>query len=425
MRVPKNIFVLGLDEMNRQVLEALPQASRYRFRQLLTIDELQHGDEIPFDDLLDKATRQLASLEEPVDAVVGYWDFPVSSMVPILCERFGLRSASLESVIKCEHKYWSRLEQQKVTDAHPRFALVDLDDEAPQPPDLRYPFWVKPVKSFSSDLAHRVEDEAAFDQAMTDIREGIGRVGEPFDYVLGQLELPPEIEEVGGQACLAEEAMDGAQATVEGYSMDGDVHVYGVVDSLTHSESTSFLRFQYPSRMPDAITDRMTEVSRRVISQVGLDAATFNVEFFWDREQDTISLLEVNPRHSQSHAKLFEHVDGLPNHTCMVELALGAHPDLPHRQGPYGVAAKWFLRRFEDGTVRRSPTPEEIADAERDLPGTTVDLVAHEGKRLSELHDQDSYSYKLANIYMGAADEGELVDKYERCVAALPFAFDE
>jgi hypothetical protein len=39
--------------------------------------------------------------------------------------------------------------------------------------------------------------------------------------------------------------------------------------------------------------------------------------------------------------------------------------------------------------------------------------------------DQDSYSYKLANLYIGAADEGELVAKYERSIAALPFTIDE
>ena len=421
----KNIFVLGLDELNLEVLEALPRAPRYRFHRLLTIEELQHGEEIRLDGLLDEATRQLEAFTGSVDAVVGYWDFPVSSMVPILCERFGLRAASLESVLKCEHKYWSRLEQQKVTDAHPRFALLDLGEEEPTAPDLQYPFWVKPVKSFSSELAHRVDDEDSLGAALTSIREGIGRVGKPFDAVLGKVDLPPEIEAAGGQACLAEEAISGVQVTVEGYSLDGDITIYGMVDSLSYPGTSSFLRFQYPSKLPESVTDRMVDVTRRVIAQVGLDATTFNVEFFWDREQDSIAVLEVNPRHSQSHAKLFEHVDGMPNHMCMVELALGMDPGLPHRRGTYGIAAKWFLRRFADGTVRRCPSAEEIEQVERQFPGTTVDLVAQQGDRLSELHDQDSYSYKLANIYMGAADEDELVEKYDACVAALPFAFDE
>jgi len=44
----------------------------------------------------------------------GYMDFPVSTMLPLICKEFGTRSPSLESLLKCEHKYWSRVEQKKV-----------------------------------------------------------------------------------------------------------------------------------------------------------------------------------------------------------------------------------------------------------------------------------------------------------------------
>jgi hypothetical protein len=46
------------------------------------------------------------------------------------------------------------------------------------------------------------------------------------------------------------------------------------------------------------------------------------------------------------------------------------------------------------------------------------------GDRLSELHRQDSYSYAIANIYVGADSEGELTQKYECAVAGLPFEFE-
>ena len=420
----RNIFVLGLDEVNLATLDDLPGADRYQFHQLLTVQEMQHGDDIPLQQLLDKAVRQLEDFDGQVDAIVGYWDFPVSSMVPILSQRLGLRSASLESVVKCEHKYWSRTEQQKVIDEHPRFTLVELEGE-PDLPDLPLPFWLKPVKSFSSALAFRVDDEKGFRRALDEIRAGIDRVGTPFDLVLDHLDLPPEIAEAGGRACMAEETIGGQQVTVEGYSLDGHVTVYGAIDSLCYPETTSFLRFQYPSRLPDTVLERMAEVSRKVVLQLGLDAATFNIEFFWDPDTDAISLLEVNPRHSQSHAHLFADVDGMANHKAMVELALGRDPQLAYREGPYNVAAKWFLRRFTDGLVTRSPTDEEVAAVETEIPGTTIDLAAREGDRLSEMWDQDSYSYKLANIYIGADDEDELVAKYERCVEALPFSFDD
>ena len=59
------------------------------------------------------------------------------------------------------------------------------------------------------------------------------------------------------------------------------------------------------------------------------------------------------------------------------------------------------------------------------MSGTTIELAAHAGDRLSELRRQDSYSYQLASVHIGAADEAELTAKFEQVVAALPFEIDE
>ncbi|MQA13530.1 MAG: hypothetical protein GEV09_04970 [Pseudonocardiaceae bacterium] len=59
------------------------------------------------------------------------------------------------------------------------------------------------------------------------------------------------------------------------------------------------------------------------------------------------------------------------------------------------------------------------------MPGTTIDLTVHAGDRLSDLREQDSYSYQLASAYIGAADEAELTAKFEQVVAALPFEIDD
>ena len=421
----ENVFVVGLDDHNAGILDRLPNAGSYRFHPLLSVDELLFRDTIPVQDLLAEAQRQLELFDGRVDAVIGFWDFPVSTMVPMLCQRLGLHWASLESVVKCEHKYWSRLEQRRVIDEYPRFGLVDLDDEPTLPNGLRYPVWLKPVKSASSALAYRVENLQQLRQAAAAIRDGIGRMGDPFEFVLAQLQLPPELSGIGGRACLAEEAATGAQVTVEGYSFHGEVRIYGIVDSITGPDSSSFLRYQYPSSLPPAVTQRMAGLSGQVIRQIGLDSTTFNIEYFWDPEQDMITLLEVNPRHSQSHAELFEQVDGIANHDHMLQLALGREPRPRHREGPYNMAAKWFVRRIADGVARRVPTAEEVEQVQRDIAGCTVDVSITAGDRLSELHDQDSYSYALATIYLGADDEDDLIRKYERALAGLPFEFEE
>jgi biotin carboxylase len=420
---PLNVAVLGLDEANRELLERVPGADRYAFHRLLTIEELQQGEDIPVADLLAEATARIEAFDGRIDAIVGFWDFPVSTMVPVLCERFGLRGASLESVLRCEHKYWSRLIQREVITEYPPFGLVDLDDPR-APADVGCPCWLKPVKSFSSKLAFEVTDDDEFYGAMEKLLDGIARVGEPFEYLLDKVDLPLEIAEAGGSAVLAERALSGNRAAVEGYVYNGHIVIHGVLDSLVYPGVSSFLRHQYPSQLPARMRDRLAGVSRRVIERTGLDDATFSVEFFCDPASGEINVLEVNPRHSQAHADLFEQVDGFPNHHYMLKVALGEDPG-PPGEGPYRISARWYLRRFADAVLVRGPSADEIAAVEREIGGVLVHRRAPDGVRLSELPGQDSYSFGLAEIVVGADDVARLEEKYERCVAALPFTFDE
>ncbi|WP_121750916.1 ATP-grasp domain-containing protein [Streptomyces sp. E2N166] len=421
----RNIFVVGLDEANLPTLQAVPGADTLRFHGLLTVEELQDG-EVSLPAVLEKAQKVLDSFDGSIDAIVGYWDFPVSTLVPILGERYGTRTTSLESVVKCEHKYWSRLEQQKVTDRHPRFGRVDLEADPPRPPDgVRFPMWLKPALSYSSELAFGVGDEEEFRAAVAEIREGISRIGRPFEHILEQVELPPEMDGVGGRVCLAEESLSGVQVAVEGYVHEGEVTVYGTLDSIDYPDTPCFLRHQYPSMLPPQVVARLHEVTERVMRRIGFDSATFSVEYFYDPGSQDISLLEINPRHSQSHAELFQYVDGVPNHHAMVALALGDDPRMPHRQGPYAMAAKWYHRWFTDGVVRRVPSPEDIARIESEIPGVRIEVMPEPGQRLSDLSQQDSYSYELAHIFTGGDDEQDLRRKYDQCVAALGLTFDE
>ena len=417
-----NVVVLGLDEDNLKLLKRVPDADRYEFHGLMSVWDMQVG-EIPIEDLIREAEQRIEAFDGKVHAIVGFFDFPVSTIVPLLCKRFGLPSASLEAVLRCEHKYWSRLVQCEVISEYPPFGVVDLD-EAKLPDGVGYPCWLKPVKSFSSKLAFEVTDDEEFDTAVAELRDGIGRIGEPFEYVLAQADLPPEIAEVGGQVALAERALSGARAAVEGYVHNGEVVVYGVLDSLIYPGVSSFLRHQYPSQLPESMCERLADVSRRLMAGIGYDNATFSIEFFCDPDTGEVYVLEINPRHSQAHAEMFEHVDGIPNHHYMLKVALGEDPGAKG-EGRFAISARWYLRRFSDGVLLRGPSDEDIAAVERDFDGVTVQRRARDGARLSELPTQDSYSYELAELVVGANSVAELEEKYERCVAALPFEFAE
>ncbi len=120
-----NIFVVGLDKFHLTQLKALRRAGNYRFHPLFHYEEIRGGERFPVREFLRDAEKQLMVFSDTVDAIVGYWDFPVSTLLPILRTRFGLLTPTLESVLKCEHKYWSRLEQVAVIqDNVPRFTQV-------------------------------------------------------------------------------------------------------------------------------------------------------------------------------------------------------------------------------------------------------------------------------------------------------------
>jgi hypothetical protein len=419
----KNVFVVGLNEANLNRLQTIRNAENLNFHQVLKPEDVLFREDYKVGDLVEKAKQQLASSEDEIDALIHYIDFPVSTMIPILAREFGLPSASLESTLKCEHKYWSRIEQAKAIPQNvPKFAQFDpFDDEALDKvkKTLDFPFWVKPVKSFSSYLGFRVGNHDDWEKAITEIRGGIGRFADSFDYFLDKVNLPAEVG--GGNMCLAEGIIGGRQCTVEGFAYRGNVYPYGLVDSVREHNGSSFSRYQYPSRLPQRIQNRMFKLSKKVISHLGYDNQPFNIEFFWDTHDDKVWLLEINTRISESHCNLFEFVDGASHQEVAVDLSLGARPRMPYRCGDHNVAAKFFLRTFEDGYVKRMPDRGEMSRLKEEIPSARVDLLPKVGSWLSELPDQDSYSYSLALVWIGASSQKSLLSKWEKAQRHLHF----
>lgn len=418
----RQVVVIGLDEFNRQKLASTTYADSCEFITLMEHDEVRGLDEFDFEGLLATCIERLDALPSSPDAICTFWDFPVAELAVLLAKRYGCPTVGLESITKAQHKYWSRLIQREaVPEAVPEFRAVNpFDPNAAGGVDLAYPYWLKPVRSFRSYLAFEIHNEAELTDALAQIRENIPRLAEPYDEILARMTLPDEVAGIDGSWCIAEAPIGGRQCTVEGFVYDGEVVVYGIIDSVRAKNRVSFRRYEYPSRVPDEVQARMIDFTKRTVSAIGYDGAPFNVEFFWDRSTDHIWLLEVNARQSQSHAHLFERVDGVSNHEVMVALALGKRPHMPTGQGERAVAAKWFLRAWNDGVVERVPTPDELAALHDQFPDMAIDVEVSEGDLLAELHDQGSYSYELGRVYAAAASHAQLLEDYRQMKDVLP-----
>lgn len=424
----RKVFVLGLEPFNLSLLEKLSDQEEIEFIEATSAAEsVEFGEPFTLAELVAKAEERMDRYG-PADAVLNYWDFPGSCLGPLLCERNGLPGPSLESVAKLEHKYWARREMETaIPEASTDYCAVDpfAEDPADQI-DLAYPYWIKPFVSHSSYLGFRIGGEEDLATAIEAIREGIGLFGKPFDEFLEKVEMPEEIAGIGGCHCIAEKSIAAdVQFTLEGYVFDGETVIYGAVDSVREGGvGSSFSRYEYPSKLPQEVLDRGEELTAKLMAQVGYDNAPFNIEFFWDAETDRLSLLEVNTRLSKSHAPLFQDVDGLSHFRVGLDLALGRRPQMPRREGRWPSAAKFMVRLFQDGEVKRIPSSTEIHHMQTRYPEAMVQVLVEEGERLSHLAFQDSYSFEIADIFIGGRSNDELIEKHADMMENLPFEVD-
>lgn len=420
----KNIFVIGLNDFNLGELKSIDEAEKYNFIRVFNKKELQVKYEKPdLEMFLDKAREEITGFGGDIDGIIGFFDFPVTLLAFVLANEFKTRAPSLESAFKCEHKYWSRVEQKKVISENiPKFSSINPFD----PPgfdsiELKKPFWIKPVKSYASQLGFKIENQDDFESCLEEIREDIHKFADPFNYLLSFIEMPEDLSDVDGNFCIAEELVEGHQCTLSGYVYHGEVRNYGIVDSINYEEAPSFFYYLFPSNLPESVQERMRAISEKVMKQIGFDNSPFNIEFFYDEESDQINLLEINPRMSQSHSDLYAKVKGSSNHEVLVKCVTDQDPEFKDKKGKYQCAAKFHYRIFdkEDGIVKRVPSDEDLKEIRKEFPETIMNVEINKGNKLSELPIQDSYSFRLASIYTGAENEKALIEKYNKIVDKL------
>ncbi len=420
----KNIYVLGLLDWQRKELETIRDAEMCRFHSLLSNEELM-DHEAGFDELLRRARRQLIEGDKP-DAIVCHWDFPSSCLAPILATEFGLPTPTLEAVLRCEHKYWARIEQKKAApECIPDFEAVDpFDPEAADKLTLDFPIWLKPIKGFSSQLGFKVDNREELEEALEKMRDGIGDLGRIFDECLDHAELPPEVQGIGGSHAIAEGIMSGDQFAHEGYVRNHKVTIHGLLDMMIGQDGKTVVGLRYPAELPDKLTERANDVGRRIMEQVGYNDGCFNVEFLYDEPDDKLWVIEANTRISQSHCELFRRVDGRSNHEIAVSAALGDEPTLPDHKGELETAAKFYITKQEDAEVTREPSESEVEELTDEF-GVLLEFEARKGDRLSDLPNQPVYCFNVGYAWLGADSPQGLRERYRDLVARLPMEFSD
>ncbi|MGH9345422.1 MAG: ATP-grasp domain-containing protein [Terriglobia bacterium] len=357
-------------------------------------------------------------VSEEVQAIVSTDDYPGATIAAIVAQRLNLPGVSPEANLLCQHKYLSRrIQRAAAPEAVPKFYLLDANPEAGLPPDLKFPVFVKPVKSFFSVGAGRVD---SLDQLRSIQNEWLNKASffQPFDAML---------RKYAGHAMrteflLAEEVLTGWQTTLDGYVYDGEVYPVGVVDSIMFPGTIAFQRFEYPSRLPDGVQNRMCGIAKKVMGEMNFGDGQFNMEFIYDAAADTVRIVEINPRMSSQFGDLYEKVDGRNSYSVMLDLAMGRRPS-PKGKGRHAMAASCVQRTFQNQKVVKLPSPRQVEKLLEQYPDMRIEILATEGLRLSQ-QMQDSCSYRYGLINIGGRDREEILDIFDHCSKELTFVFE-
>jgi hypothetical protein len=348
-----------------------------------------------------------------LDGVITTDDYPGSTLASVVAKRLGLRGPDPLADLTCQHKLLSRRAQRTAApEAVPWFASAG--EGAGNPDGIRFPAFVKPVKSFFSIGARRVDSEAELREAIAS-NPAAGRFLAPFDWFLR------EFAGTGvGPPLIVEGLLEGAQVTLDGFVCGGQVVTLGVVDSIMFPGTISFERFEYPSSLPASVQRRLSDVAAAVIRSAGFDNGLFNIEFIVDPATGGVWIVEINPRMSSQFADLYEKVDGFNPYQVLVDVATGREPVVASRRGRHAMAASCVLRTFADREVVAVPSACHC-DALRALhPDARIEILATPGRRLSHaMQDGSSFRYGLVNL--GGDDRADILAKFDACRRALPF----
>lgn len=375
-------------------------------------DASEHPEAFDADAFIEAAIAIIR--EEKLAGVFATDDYPGSIVAAAIAHELGLPGPSPRAVLTCQHKYYSRLAQQRaVPEAVPAFSLVDPDD-VESLAAIEFPVFVKPVKSFFSLHAQVVRNRDELEAMIAATRQHLTQFVKPFNQLLRRY---TDFAHDGGYL-IAERVLRGKQVTLEGCASRGDFAVIGIVDSIMFPDTISFQRFEYPSSLDERVQWRMADIAIRFMRSIGWDDGLFNIEMMVDEDKDTIHIIEVNPRMCPQFADLMEKVNGINTYEIALDIAAGRQPTILADSARCGAAASLVARVFDDCVVKRLPTREELIRFGERFPDARLKILCREGHRLSEeLQDGKSFRYALLNL--GGDSREDVLKRYASAMVSL------
>ncbi|TAG77373.1 MAG: ATP-grasp domain-containing protein [Betaproteobacteria bacterium] len=345
----------------------------------------------------------------------------------LLAEKMGWPGTPVDAILSCQHKLYARQILDRVS-PEINIAARELPCEygAPIPDGLAYPAFAKPVKAAFSVLARTVANR---DELHAHTRFGawelwvIRHLVEPFDRVM-RTRLP---NAPTAHRMMLEDVFAGQQYNLDGYMLNGELHVIGCVDSIMYPGTQAFMRFDYPSRLAPSVIAQFKRGIGPFLKEINFTHGLFNVEFFVGEDDQRLKVIEFNPRMASQFSDLYRRVDGIDLHEYAFALAHGIDPaTLPRSEPTAGAASSFVYRSFDAALGDPSkpnaaiamPSAEQQAQLHKEFPDALLFTFPKDKSQIArDFKWLGSYRYGI--LHLGGRDEHDLRERCERASAVL------
>jgi biotin carboxylase len=331
----------------------------------------------------------------------------------LLAEKMGWPGTPVEAVLACQHKLYAREVLQRVApEANIPFRRLEVEYDADIPEGLDYPTFVKPVKAAFSVLARTIHNHRAMVEHTRFSRRElwvIRHLVEPFEKIMCR-----RLPQAGtAHSLMLEECLQGQQYCLDGYCFDGRLRRLGVVDAIMYPGTDAFMRWDYPSRLPETLQKKAEGIAARFLQAVNFTHGMFNMEFVLDEHSGELKVIEFNPRMAAQFSDLYSRVDGLKLHEMAIAMSHGIDPaTLPLQEPTAACASSFVYRSFDPG----AQTPMPIKSAQNAFYTAFPDgLLLKFPKMLDQIQRDFKWlgSYRYGIIHLGGENPADLRKRCE------------
>ena len=277
--------------------------------------------------------------QNPVNVVLADQSDRIVPVAAFLNEQLGLNGIRPETARVFTDKYAMREALAGSAVAMPKYAEVSTVEEAAAAArEWGYPLILKPKNSQASLGVFKVDDER-------ELRD----------------HFAASMNESGDGTILVEEFIDGAEVTVEGFSIAGKCYVLAISEKAHYDFNPCVARrLAYPPRFDKELITRIAEIAENVVSSLGLQDGISHAEY---RVRDgNPHLVEVAARGGGNRiaSVIIEHVSGVDVYAMLIRRLLGQPVEMPVR---FSRAANLEFLHFRSGRVKAISGVEEVRAA--------------------------------------------------------------